>query len=313
MRFLPRLEEVPGWRLEEDPLVYPADYLHEHVGQEALHFRNYEVLDLTVGSYESTTAPGFATVEIFRFPDFIKAFGAYSSRRKTVLAFLEVPNESFMSRRTLHLWRGPFYVRVIGGGAGAGANGEQLVTLLKAVAERMPPAPGKPAVFNFLPEEGRIPNSEEFLTESALGQPILAGSFTARYAVEGGTADGAILPAPDKRTAEAILQRYSQFFAANGRLLDPIPNLGENNFTAEDRLAGRVVAFRLDRFVIIFRGYTSRQNLVDLAIATDRRILGTISRQLQSAEKARIRAAREGDDARQPAPQGPLFSPPGQQ
>jgi len=308
MRFLPRLEEAQGWRLEDDPLVYPTRFLNEHSGPEAAHYQKYDVIDVTVGSYSASNGQGFASVEIFRFPDFIKAFGAYSSRRKTVISFLDLLNEGFASKRSLHLWRGPFYVRVTGGGPQV--DGQQLSALLRTVAERMPSAEGKPAVFNFMPEANRVQNSEQFLTDSAFGQKLLAGSFTAQYSVEGGTADGAILPAPDKRTAEAILQRYSQFFAANGRLLDPVPNLGENNFTAEDRLAGRAVVFRLDRFVIIFRGYTSRQNLVDLAISTDRRILGTISKQLQSAERARNQADDEGDSPKPSTPQGPLFTPP---
>ena len=46
------------------------------------------------------------------------------------------------------------------------------------------------------------------------------------------------------------------------------------------------MAFRLDRFVIAFNGYTDRQKLVDLAIATDARILGSIRKQLVAAEKA---------------------------
>lgn len=308
MRFLPRLEEVPGWRLEHDPLVYPNEHLHRHLSSAAAYFRSYDVLDVTVGSYRATAGNGFATIEIFRFPDFIQAFGAYSGRRKTVLAFLDLANEGFAAKHSLHLWRGPFYIRVTGGGS----SPETYQTLLRSVADRMPSAAGKPAVFNFLPETGRVANSELYSAESAFGQRFLAGSFSAQYQVEGGVVDGAILPAPNRQVAEQILQRYSQFFVTNGRLLDPIPNLGESNFTAEDRLAGRAVVFRIDRFVILFRGYTSRQNLLNLAIDTDRRILGTISRQLQQAERERIRSERDGSDAAAPPPAGPLFQPPAQ-
>src|SRR5438477_3436223 len=77
LQFLPRREEAPGWRLEEDPIVIPANRLQAYLDQDSSHFARYETIDLTVGKYTATAGSGFATVEIFRFPDFVKAFGAY--------------------------------------------------------------------------------------------------------------------------------------------------------------------------------------------------------------------------------------------
>lgn len=287
MQFLPRQQEVPGWRLTEDPLVLPASALPEYLDQASEQFKVYDAVDLTVGEYQRVGTNGHATVEIFRFPDFVKAFGAYSTRRKSVVTFLDIPNEAFVGPHSIHIWRGPFYVRMIG--AGARDVREQMKVLAAAVAERMPAAPGKPAVFQFLPVEFRVINSETFSAGPAFGHPSLANAFTAQYLVGGEQIDGLILPAPTKPAAINILDRYRSFFATNGRLLDPVPNLGEDNFTAEDRYAGRTVAFRIDRFVIAFRGYGDKQKLVDLAAQADQKILGTIRKQLESAEKRQAR------------------------
>jgi hypothetical protein len=97
--------------------------------------------------------------------------------------------------------------------------------------------------------------------------------------------EGLIVPSANKQAAAQILDAYRNLYIRNGKLLDPIPNLGEDNFTAEDKYLGRAVAFRLDRFVIAFNGYKDRQKLVDLAVATDTRILGSIRKQLVTAEK----------------------------
>jgi hypothetical protein len=94
-----------------------------------------------------------------------------------------------------------------------------------------------------------------------------------------------VIPAANKQAAGNILDQYKGLYLHNGKLLDPIPNLGEDNFTAEDRFLGRVVAFRIDRFVIAFNGYRDRQHLVDLATSADQRILGTIRKQLVTADK----------------------------
>lgn len=307
MQFLPRQQEVPGWILEEDPLVFPSAQIATHLARDARHFLLYDVIDMTVGSYRRADGPGYATVEIFRFPDFVKAFGAYSARRAAVVNYLDIGNESFVGPHSIHIWRGPFYVRIIAGGAPNLID--HVKELAATIAESMPEAPGKPAVFDFLPEAGRVVNSERFVAEGAFGQPYLANAFVATFAPEGQQAEGLILPAPSKKAAEAILNEYRAFFASNGRLLDPIPNLGEDNFTGEDRYQGRTVALRLDRFVIAFKGFGDRDKLAALAIATDQKILGSIRQQLQAAEKQAQQAAR-GVEAEETEPPWTGTAPP---
>ncbi len=279
LQFLPRQQEAPGWKLDEDPIVIPGDHLATYLDGDAAHFERYETLDLTVGKYSAIGGSGFATVEIYRFADFIKAFGAYSMRKQGSFRILNLQNESFQNAHSIQLWRGAFYVRVVG------APPEELLKLAASVADKMPAAPGKPAVFAFLPEDFRVPNSERYSAESGLGQPYLANSFQATFNVKNDQIEGLVIPAANKNAAAAILNAYRTLFVRNGKLLDPIPNLGEDNFTAEDRFLGRAVAFRIDRFVVVFNGFQDRQHLVDLATLADQRILGTIRKQLQTADQ----------------------------
>ena len=283
LQFLPRREEAAGWRLEEDPIVIPGNRLNRYLDLDSRHFARYEVIDTTIGNYAATDGSGFATVEIYRFPDFVKAFGAYSTRKEGPIQFIELANEAFQGKYSVNLWRGPFYVRVVGGGTPEGLA--SLAKLTGFVAERMPAAPSKPAVFNFFPTDTRIANSERYSAESGFGQAFLGNSFQVAFNA-GGPTQGLIVPAANKQAATAILEAYRALYVRNGKLLDPIANLGEDNFTAEDRYLGRAVAFRIDRFVIAFNGYGDRQQLVNLAIATDTRILGSIRKQLVSAEEA---------------------------
>ena len=287
LQFLPRQQEAQGWRLEEDPIVVPANRLERYLDQDATHFARYEVLDGTIGNYSAVSGPGFATVEIYRFPDFVKAFGAYSTRKIGNIQFTDLVNEAFINKHSIHLWRGPFYVRVIGGGTDA----ETLKKLIGFVAERMPTASGKPAVFNFFPNDTRVANSERYSAEAGFGEGILANSFQATFDIGGEKIDGLIIPAANKQAAARILNAYRTLYVRNGKLLDPITNLGEDNFTGEDKYLGRAVAYRLDRFVIAFNGYSDRQKLVDLAVATDAKILGSIRKQLVTAEKAAERSS----------------------
>lgn len=282
LQFLPRQEEVPGWRLEEDPLVVPGNRIETWLGADGPGFVRYDVLDVTAGDYVATDGRGFATVEIFRFPDFVKSFGAYSEKKEAARRYVPIENEAYVTKFAVHLWRGPFYVRVTGGADDAF---EALTRLASSVAERMPPAPSKPAVFQFFPTESRVPNSERYETDRGFGQDFLGNSFQAKFNVGGSMAEGLIIPSKDRSTAARILDAYRALYVRNGKLLDPITNLGEDNFTAEDRFLGRAVAFRIDRFVVAFHGYEDRQKLVDLAAATDARMLSSIRKQLVQSER----------------------------
>ena len=280
LQFLPRHEEAQGWRLEEDPMVVPGERIGTYLGPDGGHFLRYEVIDVTAGKYVALDGRGFATVEILRFPDFVKAFGAYSMRKDAARRYLTIENEAYVSKFAVHLWRGPFYVRVTGGAANAF---ESLTRLATFVAERMPAAPSKPAVFAFFPTDTRVPNSERYSADMGFGQTMLGNSFQARFDIAGDVMDGLIIPSASRAAATKILDSYRALYVRNGKLLDPIPNLGEDNFTAEEKYLGRAVAFRIDRFVVAFNGYKERQKLVDLAVSTDARMLGTIRKQLVAA------------------------------
>lgn len=281
LQFLPRQEEAAGWRLEQDPLVVPGNRIGTWLGSDGAHFSRYEVIDVTAGKYAAVAGGGFANVEIFRFPDFVKAFGAYSMRKDAALRYVPIENEAYVSKFAVHLWRGPFYVRV----TGASPNeSDPLAKLASFVAERMPPAPSKPAVFGFFPADTRVPNSERYSADIGFGQTFLGNSFQATFNAGGDLTEGLIIPTADKDSAKKVLDAFRSLYVRNGKLLDPIPNLGEDNFTAEDRYLGRAVAFRLDRFVVAFNGFKERQKLVDLAVATDARMLVSIRKQLVEAD-----------------------------
>ena len=114
--------------------------------------------------------------------------------------------------------------------------------------------------------------------------------------------EGLVIPAANKTAAAQILNAYRQLFVQNGRLLDPIPNLGEDNFTAEDKYLGRALAFRIDRFVVAFNGYKDRQHLVDLSTAADQKILGTIRTQLVTADQQAVNPPTDNRPAWQKKP-----------
>lgn len=311
MRFLPRDEDIDGWRLTTDPRVYIGPAVRRWLAGGAAPFLDYGLVDLTVGRYESEVGNKVATVELFRFPDFVQAFGAWTEQRGGRSESVELGNSAFTTNGSIQVWKGPFFIRVIELAAPssgpASDSGAQTVadsddstdetepaaegsieTLTRVVLEDIPAAQGMPAVLGFLPSSHRIPGSEKYSIREGLGHTFLGNSFTVDYALpSGGRVTGLALPSPGKEVATQILEAYESFFERNGRVLDAVPNLGEDNFTAEDQYRGRVVALRIDRFVVIFQGFAEMPELQTLAIESDRRILDAIRRALARAEEER--------------------------
>src|ERR1051326_980432 len=210
LQFPPRQQEAPGWQLAEDPIVVPGNKLATYLDSDAAAFVSYGAMDLTAGNYNGAGNNGFATVEIYRFPDFVKAFGAYSLHKVQTAQYVNIENEAFVGKHSLNIWRGPFYVRITGGGTPDGNQG--LLRLGQFVADRMPPAAGKPAVFNFLPTAYRVPNSERYSAQTGFGQPFLGNSFQATFNVDGAIIDGLIIPTANAQWAAKILDAYRYLY-----------------------------------------------------------------------------------------------------
>lgn len=347
LQFLPRLREAGAWELQGDPEVVAADQLESYLDWSAGIPSAYGALDATFARYSIPQQNRWASVRIVRYPDFVKAFGAYSSSVSESGRDVALGNRGAVTATSILFWSGPYVAQIMGDrpplpsppdatATAQDAPGEPeapaaspegvevdaaLAQLASSVAERMPKAEALPAVFRFMPQQRLIPGSEAFSAFPVLGQPILAGAFTARFQGENPRTPitGVIVPTPDKQRAAQVLGQYRLFFERNGRLLDPVSNLGEENFVAEDRLAGRSVAFRLDRFVIIFNGYDDILLLRDLAIESASRILNEIRAQLQALEEQESAAdspaatggpPQSGATAPRPAQQQPVAPTP---
>ncbi|HEY0592009.1 MAG TPA: DUF6599 family protein, partial [Thermoanaerobaculia bacterium] len=201
MEFLPRGAAARGWRLMGDPQVYPAAEAKRYLGIEAQHHLAYELIDVTVGEYDRPDGPARATVEIYRFPDYVKAFGAFSTKNIPGSP-LGLENASIVGEHSILAWTGPFVVRIVSLAGPAGS--EQVRALASALLVPMPKAPGRPAVFQFFPDQNRLPGSEKFVAGPVFGQPYFARGFLAEYQIGPQRVEGMILPAPSKEAATEI-------------------------------------------------------------------------------------------------------------
>lgn len=265
LNFLTAELDPPGWAPSNPPRVISSAQIDDYLDLDASHLQSYRLIALSVGQYESPDGKGWATVEIFRFPDNLGAFGAYSTRRTAVRSFLRIGDEAFEGQRGIYIWRGSRYIRIFGV-----SSANELQTLAATVTAPMPGATSKPHTLALLPDSWRVVNSETWRIDTGFDQPYLAPAFTADYAVGGkDKAQGMIMMGESPDVAAKALEQFRELFVRGGKVFDAIPDLGDENFRAEDRTFGRAVVFRRQNYLVAFRGFGGAEGLISLAWQSD--------------------------------------------
>jgi len=247
----------PGWSLSLGPTVTEAAELERAVDRDAPYFRDFGVVDVTTATLDAGGPP--ISVELFRFPDPAHAFGAWARRRNHGVArTVQIGDAAYLGRSALHVWKGTYYARLFGPAADESGLEQAAGSILAGVAA----AEGLPPEFDMLSAASRVPSSESIRVHGGFGQPYLAGAFEARYRRNGIDFEGLAFRARDARSAAEALDDYRTLYGVNGKLFDPIPGLGEESFSGEDRLLGRTVAFRRGRWLVAYRGFCDIAPLV---------------------------------------------------
>jgi len=250
-----------GWTLEGSPRIVSPDSLEAYLGQDASHYRLFGLLDLVVSNYVNPPEGLEVTVEVFRFDGATNAFGAYSTNRPEDATTMKLGDGAWLGRYAIHVLSDRYLLRVIG-------SKEQTSTVVRLVedfAARIPTTGHPPEPLNIFPTENRIAESERFVRGPAFGQNYLRASWLVDYQVGDSHIEALLHEAGGESTVAERLARYRQFFETNGRLLDPIPGLGDESFTGEDRLIGRAVVWRIGQELVAIQGIAPISDLERLA------------------------------------------------
>ncbi len=198
--------EIPGWTHDSKPTFYTPQTLFEYINGAAELYLRYDFRELAVMNYE-TEDGRFLSIDIYRHGDVTNAFGVYSRERSTRGFFLSIGSQGYAADGSLNLLKGQYYVKLSSYGLGESAD-SLLTEVATEVAVQLPGETDFPLPLQWFPLEGRIKNTEQYVSRDFLGHEFLHSAFVADYELEGEEVEFFLLVAEDRVNAQTMVSQY---------------------------------------------------------------------------------------------------------
>jgi len=141
-----------GWDLAPEEEIRTPENLYEYIDGASELYISYGFEKLTTRRYLSTGQPEI-TVDLFDMGAPKNAFGIFAHSQEAPNS--EIGQDSEYLDGLLRFWQGRYYVSL----SGSPETPELRLALMdlgRQIAERLPPAAGRPEILSFLPQEGLL-------------------------------------------------------------------------------------------------------------------------------------------------------------
>ncbi|UCF06848.1 MAG: hypothetical protein JSV33_07445 [bacterium] len=250
---LPASNEIAGWVRDGDRLFYVAENLWEYIDGAAEQFLAYEFDSVAAQDYISTDGKGLK-VEIYRHRSTLMAFGIYTQFRSADYEFYEIGKESFGDEYSLHLWKGPYFVK-INIFEEDGEMAEAMKGFARSVAGKIESDDMLPALLSCFPEEGLVEKSIIYVTEGVLGRGKFPPAFIADYWIEGSEGKLYLFQTAGEDHAREIFDWYSGLIDAGTSERETLHGTYIVG-AGKDQYRGRMLVFRYGGKLGIVAGFT---------------------------------------------------------
>lgn len=219
---------IEGMSKSGKPRIFIPENLFDYINGEAEIYLSYDFKELAVLLYEAPEDQSLS-IEIYRHRNSDCTFGIYSRFRYPDYNFIQIGAQGYYEEGILSFFKGRYLVIM------RSFHLDDEEPLMKEVAQKiadlLPGESSFPSIINIFPEEGKIPNSEEFFNKDFLGYPFFEDAFTADYKIPGERSDSFtifIIPGKEQQEAKHMLQRYLEFTG------NPNQETKEGRHTIED-------------------------------------------------------------------------------
>jgi hypothetical protein len=271
---------VGDWTASSFQWVTPDD-LESFLGPDAAVVREAGIEATERASYSAGKAREL-WVTLFHMRDSSAAYGAYTFLRTADMSPSDLAEKSAVSRDRILVVEGNLLLDASGAGAASLSDLKSLVVKIGPVAEMAP----YPTIWQYLPAEGLIPNSDHYL----LGPTALNSQFPVRGTRPKETPNGAVASGPPLpmdwlgfddgaegeiaryrrrgEIASLLLVRYptrqiaTKYLNVLGKIFEVNPTTRENPCSPDRRLSIYVV--RKSALLAIVAGTASESLAVDL-------------------------------------------------
>jgi hypothetical protein len=174
--------EMKGFNMVQEYPVYVPDNLWDYINGGADAYLNYGFTDLNIAEYvkgETTIK-----VEVYHHKNNVYAFGMYALERGPDYHYIQLGVQGYAENSLVNFVKGSWYVKVSSYNDDK-ETGKLLLKLAKLMEKNLKGKDKVPVVFTFFPAEGKILNSESFISTSFLGYSFLNEVFATSYKQEG--------------------------------------------------------------------------------------------------------------------------------
>jgi len=147
---------------------------------------------------------------------------------------LKIGTQGYYEKGILNFVRGSYYVKLISFGLGSDDK-SLLISVAQKIANQLEGELSFPRIVYSFPEEGKIKNSEKFISQNFLGHSFLKSAFTADYNDANTTFKLFIIKGADAKDCEEIITKYLQFVKT------PVDSLKQGEYQVSDPYHGDVL------------------------------------------------------------------------
>ena len=226
--------EVEGWERPAEIDFYDPGNLWDIINGAADLFNAYDFRELYWGEYINSADNNiYIVMEIYRQGGPVRAFGTYSQERPRVPDLVDVGVQGYTAPGVLNFFVADCYVKIR-----SHDRSEETAAAMKKMARHvsgmLDPDPAFPAILTYLPEEGKVEFSEEFINTNFLGHTFLSSAFVSAYEIDG---TGFNLFMIEKESREEAKKMLADYYAFSRQEIDDI---SEGIHRIDDRWNGEV-------------------------------------------------------------------------
>ena len=249
--FFPQDGISKGWKRTSPIQFFTEENLYEHIDGAAESFFTYQFQLCGAAMYESEQGgEDFITVDIYDMKTPLNAYGMYRSELYPDAKFVDIGAEGYADASSINFWKDKYYVKLL-----ATREDKSFLdantAIAQAIADSIYGMYSVPYLAQLLPQEAIIKNSEKFVMESALGYDFLRNGVTARYQIGGQDKQLFLLDCNTEEDSQNTFSTFKHYEEKSGENVADVEGLGDKCFSAQDKYYQRIIAVRINKFVII--------------------------------------------------------------
>ena len=268
---IPPPGSVKGWQYARQPESYDPQSLFHYMNGKARVYLDYGFVRLDHVEFATPEGKPVIDVDVYDMGSPTGAFGIYSLERGEDLPLHCKKRLGYMVGSSRFFWKGNYYVTIAS--ADASARTIDAVNALSLRVENSLAADfARIPLLEVFPEQGLVPESEQYFAINLMGHEFMGAGFVARYEEKGNRFRVFLSPKQSPGDARGAYQKLKGALSDHGKFIAEERGIGQSGFLAQDAYLGNWLASVSGNYIVGAVGFHD--------VASARRLLAFLCRNL---------------------------------